>query len=295
MTLDQLKIFISVAEREHITKAAEVLEMTQSAVSAAISVLERKFGQHLFHRVGRGIVLTEVGRLLLSEARSILARVESTQRAMAEFSDLARGRITIHASHTIASYFLPLKLVKFHATYPGIELVVSIGNTTQVARAVLDGEAEIGFIEGDFVDSHLAAESIGEDQLVIVVGPKHSWADKAALSPSELAENTWVLREEGSGTRSQFEEDMLALGVDVARLRVNMVLPSNEAVRAAVEAGAGASALSALVCAESLKTGALAQANFTLPTRRFLAVQHIDRYRSRAVSALLKLIREEKR
>jgi len=145
MTLEQLRIFVAVAEREHVTRAGEYLNLTQSAVSSAIAALEQEFSIKLFHRVGRGIIQTEAGKFFLTEARAILARAQSTKAAMGEFSGLVRGRLTIHASQTISSYFPPAYLVSFHATFPGIELAVSVGNAAQVVSAVANGDTELGF------------------------------------------------------------------------------------------------------------------------------------------------------
>ncbi len=292
MTLEQLKIFAAVAERQHVTRAAETLNLSQSAASAAIAALEQQFRTKLFDRVGRGIALTEAGKLLLGEALEILARAESARVAMAELVGLARGRLTIYASQTISSYFLPRRLVKFHQKFPGIELSVSVGNTAQVARAVIAGEAEVGFVEGPVGDPHLAIEAVGTDQMIIVIPPNHPWAKQKALAPADLSAASWVLREDGSGTRAAFGSALAGLGVHVP-LRIAITLPSNEAVRAAVEAGAGAAALSSMVCGESLTSGKLARAKIALPVRDFHAVQHRDRYRSRSVAALLKLIKED--
>jgi DNA-binding transcriptional LysR family regulator len=291
MTLEQLRIFIAVAEREHVTRAAETLNLTQSAASSAISLLEQQFGLKLFHRVGRGIVLTEAGKFLLVEARAIVVRVKSAEEAMREFTGLTRGRLTIHASQTIASYFLPQVLVRFHAKFPGIELVVTVGNTAQVARAVVQGEAELGFVEGPVTDPLLAVELVGNDEMIIVVSPRHPWAGKARLSADALITENWVVREDGSGTRAIFAEALAALGADPEKLRITIALPSNEAVRAAVEAGAGATALSSLVCTESLAAGRLLRVGPELPKREFNAVQHVEHYRSRTVAALLGFIR----
>ncbi len=292
MTLEQLRVFVAVAEREHITRASESLNLTQSAVSSAIAALEQEFGLKLFHRVGRGIVQTESGKFFLEEARAILARTLAAKTSVMEFSSLVRGRLSICASQTISSYFLPAHLVNFHRAFPGVELAVSTGNTTDVARAVLNGDAELGFVEGPVSDPHLAVEVVGTDQMIIVVPPGHAWAGKAAIGVAELMAGNWVLREDGSGTRAVFANALGAIGVDAARLRVNIALPSNEAVRQAVEQGAGAAALSALVCAESIAAGRLARVNVTLPPRDFHAVQHADRYRSRSVAALLLQLRQ---
>jgi DNA-binding transcriptional LysR family regulator len=292
MTLDQLRIFVAAAEREHVTKAAEALNLSQSAVSSAIFLLERAYGVKLFHRVGRGIALTEAGRFFLGEARAILARTQSAEIALGEYLGLARGRLTIHASQTISSYFLPPHLARFHARFPGIELVVAAGNTAQVARAVTLGDAELGFIEGPAPDPMLAAEPVGTDEMIIVVAPGHPWAARKKPSAAELLAENWVLREDGSGTRAVFTEAMAALGIDPGKLRVALALPSNEAVRVAVESGLGATALSSLVCTDSLAAGKLIKLKTALPRREFNAVQHVEHYRSRAVAALLALIKE---
>lgn len=292
MTLEQLRIFIAVAEREHVTRAGEYLNLTQSAVSSAIAALEQEFGLKLFHRVGRGIIQTEAGKFFLIEARAILSRVQASKAAMSEFSGLIRGRLTIHASQTISSYFLPGHLVAFHNEFPGIELVVSIGNTAQVVHAVMNGDAEIGFVEGPVSDPRLAVEVVGSDQMIIVVSPKHDWARKASVGVADLIAGNWVLREDGSGTRAVFADALSVIGVDPSKLSVNIALPSNEAVRQAVEQGAGAAALSSLVCAESIASGRLVRVKAKLPKRDFHAVQHVDHYRSRSVAALLRMIHE---
>jgi DNA-binding transcriptional LysR family regulator len=292
MTLEQLRVFVAVAEREHVTRAGDFLNLTQSAVSSSIAALEGEFGLKLFDRVGRGISLTEAGKFFLVEARAILVRAAATRTAMAEFSGLMRGRLGIHASQTIASYFLPGHLVRFQARYPGIELAVSIGNTAQVVNAVVNGEAELGFVEGPVTDPHLAVEIVGSDQMVIVVAPDHPWAGKSSLGARALAAGNWVLREDGSGTRAVFFDALAALGVDAAALRVQIALPSNEAVRMAVEQNAGAAALSSLVCAESIAARRLVRVRANLPRRDLSAVQHVDHYRTRSVAALLSLINE---
>ncbi len=119
MTLDQLQIFVAVAEREHVTRAADALGLAPPSVSAAVASLEREFGTKLFHRVGRGIVVTEGGKLLLDEARALVNRADAVKLAMREFTGLSRGRLQIKASQTIANHFLPARLVDFHQAYPG--------------------------------------------------------------------------------------------------------------------------------------------------------------------------------
>jgi len=292
MTLEQLRIFIAVAERQHMTRAAEALNLTQQAVSAAIVTLENAYSTALFHRIGRHIELTEAGRLFLEEARSVLARAAAAELALSELGGLKRGTLAVQASQTIASYWLPRRLVAFHRDYPEIALRVGIGNTAQVAKAVLDGAAELGFIEGAIDEPALRCEELGEDRLVLVVAPAHPWARRDRVQLHELPQSEWVLREVGSGTRSAFESSLERLGLAPRLLKVVMELPSNEAVRQAVEVGCGATVTSELVADAALRSNTLRRVSIDLPPRPFFVVRHRERYRSKAADALLLAVRD---
>ena len=290
MTLDQLRVFVAVAERQHVTRAAEALHLAQSAASAAIASLEARHGTKLFDRIGRAIRLTDAGAVFLVEARAVLARAEAAERVLSDLGSLRRGTLSIQASQTIASYWLPRHLVAYRRLYPQIDIRLAIGNTAQVAEAVHDGRAELGFVEGEIEDAALASTEIARDQLVIVVAPGHPWAGMSDLAPSRLTESAWVLREAGSGTRSMFAAALAGFGIDAAGLEVALDLPSNESVRAAVEAGLGASALSASVAAPSVEAGLLEIVDCRLPDRAFCLLRPIDRPMGRAAAALLGLI-----
>ncbi len=290
MTLEQLRIFVAVAERQHVTRAAEALNLAQSAASAAIAALEARHGTKLFHRIGRGIELTEAGTRFLAEARSVLARAAAAELVLAELGNLKRGTLLVQASQTIASYWLPRHLVAFHRAHPGIDIRLSTGNTAQVAAAVHEGIAELGFVEGAVNDPVLHSTRVARDQLVVVVGPDHPWVGQERVEPAELADSEWVLREPGSGTRSAFEAALEGFGVPAATLTVSLELPSNEAVRAAVEAGMGATAISASVAAPGIEVGLLHRVALALPERDFHVLRHAARYRSRAADALLAVI-----
>ena len=290
MTLEQLRVFVAVAERQHVTRAAEALNMAQSAASASIAALEGRHGAKLFHRVGRGIELTEAGSLFLIEAKAVLARTEAAEMVLSELGGLKRGTLLVQASQTIASYWLPRHLVAFRRAHPGIDVRLEVGNTMQVAHAIHAGLAELGFVEGAVEDPSLDIRTVARDQLVIVVGDGHPWAGGCAVGPTDLVASDWVLREAGSGTRSVFEVALRDFGIAPSSLRVALVLPSNESVRAAVEAGMGATAISASVAASSIEAGLLYAVGPALPAREFSVLRHTERYRSRAADALLAII-----
>lgn len=292
MTLEQLRIFIAVAEREHLTRAADALALTPSAVSAAIRALEQRYATPLFHRLGRGIQLNDAGRLFLAEARATLAAARNAEQALADLAGLQRGALAVHASQTIASYWLPPLLLAFHQRYPQIALTLTIGNTSSVAQAVRDGAADLGLVEDGIDETELTLTEVGRDRIVVVVAPDHPWADGRALDADALRAADWIMREQGSGTRSAFESRLAALGVAPAQLRVALALPSNEAVRSAVLAGPYAAVASELVVATQLQAGLLRQARLDLPPRPFALLQHRQRVPGRAAQALTQLLAE---
>lgn len=287
MTLEQLRIFVAVAERQHFTRAAEALGLTQSAISAAIRQLEGRFGVELFHRVGRHVELSEAGHSFLIEARDVLGAAGRAERALDELSGLAHGHLSVMGSQTVATYWLPPRLLRYRQAFPGIDLQLRIGNTAEVAAAVLAGTAELGFVEGDIDHPSLATAPVDRDRLVMVVGASHGWAAEQALEAAEMARLPWVLREPGSGTRAATEALLASRRLTLADVRIALELPSNEAVRVAVEEGAGASVLSFLVVTTGLRAGLLKATGCALPSRHFLSVRHRERRLSRAAAAFL--------
>jgi DNA-binding transcriptional LysR family regulator len=293
MTLEQLRIFVAVAEREHMTRAAEALGVVQSAVSAAVATLEAEHDVHLFHRVGRRVELTEAGRVFLAEARDVLARASAAELTLADMGGLKRGTLSIHASQTIGTYWLPARLAAFCKAYPTIDIRLAIGNTMQVAAAVIAGTAELGFVEGEIDEPTLSDRSIEGDRLAVVMAATETPPRTGKLAPADILAMDWVLREPGSGTRAEFEAELRRRKIDPKALKVVLELPSNEAVRSAVLAGAGATAISELVAGPGLGYGTLRRLDFDMPQRPFHILRHKERYRSRAADALLEIAAQD--
>lgn len=294
MTLEQLHVFIAVARHQHVTRAAAELGMAQSAVSSAIAALESRHKIKLFHRVGRGIALTEAGAVFLEEARAVLARADTAEQRLSDLGGLKRGRLRLRASQTIAGYWLPRHMADYARAYPGITLELAIGNTTDAVAAVRDGSADLGFAEGDVDDPLLSVADVARDRLVLVVGPDHPWVGRRRVALADFPQTDWVLREQGSGTRAMLEGALAQAGVTLPPARVVMSLPSNEAVRGAVAAGLGASVLSGSVVAAMLEAGILAAPRADLPDRAFVALTHTERYLNAAARAFLALIAKKR-
>lgn len=285
MTLEQLRIFVAVAERLHMTRAAEALNLTQSAVSAAVSALEARHGTRLFDRVGRGVALNAAGAAFLPEARAVLTQAEAAEQALDDLAGLKRGAVRLFASQTIAAYWLPPRMVAFARAHPEITLHLSIGNTHRVVEAVLAGEAELGLVEGAEAAPRLTRDRVGADRLAVVAAPGHPQAGRSSpLSAADLRALDWVLREEGSGTRSEFEA-VLPAGVAAPDLKTALVLPSNEAILSAVTAGGLVTAISELAAQPLIEAGRLVRLPLDLPERPFHLLRHRERRPSRAAEA----------
>ncbi|WP_018388486.1 LysR substrate-binding domain-containing protein [Ancylobacter sp. FA202] len=289
MTLEQLRIFVAVAEREHITQGARDIHLTPSATSAAIAALEARHATRLFDRVGRGIVLTEAGRLFLPEARAVLARASAAEKVLADLAGLVHGSLALAGSQTVANYWLPPLIERYRRRYPGVLVSLVIGNTDFVAALVQDGAADLGFIEGEVEAPVLLAAPVAEDEMVLVAPVTHPWHWRAPTSPAELADGPWVLREPGSGTRAIFESYLQEAGLAPGALRVVLDYPSNEAVRAAVEAGSGVTVISRRVVEGAIRAGTMALIDYPLPSRPFLSLRHRERYATKAAQAFLDL------
>lgn len=286
MTLDQLRVFVEVAERGHVTRAAEALRMSQSAASAAIASLEDLHQIKLFDRVGRGIQLTEPGRIFLREARAVLDRASMARSVLQDLAGSPASPIALAASQTIATYWLPRRLAAFHAANLRVRLNVVIRNTREVETAVADGEVSIGLVEGPTQHPAILRTLLDYDQMVLVVA-----ADRAPLplEPSgkiDLRALNWVIREPGSGTRRGLEDLAGRQGLSLDDLNIFLVLPGNEAVREAVEAGAGATIISRHVVASAIAAGTLVEIPIELPQREFALLRHRERHATLAQKAL---------
>ncbi len=289
MTLEQLRIFAAVAEHEHMTRAAQHLNLTQSATSAAIAALENRYATKLFDRVGRRIALTEAGRLFLVEAKAVLTRAATAETVLADLAGLSRGIIRIAASQTVGNYWLPPIIQRFRSMHGGVSLKLSLGNTETVTAAVREGLAELGFIEGDIDDPVLAVRPIATDHMVLVAANGHPWSHNPPRTADDLKVVQWVCRERGSGTRAALEAILPSLGLNQQALEAALELPSNEAVCAAVEAGAGVTILSSHVVQRALEAGSLIAIDFALPSRSFFILRHKERYVTKASAEFQRL------
>jgi DNA-binding transcriptional LysR family regulator len=175
--------------------------------------------------------------------------------------------------------------VRFKAAHPAIGVVLREGNSADVATAVLDGRADLGFAEGAIDEPALTLAPVAHDRLVIVASPDHALARRREVSSHDLVDATWVLREIGSGTRSAFEAALRERDIDPAHLTVTLELPTNEAVCVATRFGSHLTVVSDLAARPHIEAGRLARIPMDLGARAFSVVRHKERYRTRASEA----------
>ena len=294
MTLHQLRIFLAVARLRSFTTAAYELHLSQPDVSLHIRELEEEIGLNLFERVGRKIHPTQAGELLKERADRIFAQLRETEQAMAEIKGLVRGSLLIGASTTPGMYLLPQALSNFRRRFPGINVQMKIANTEEIERSVRGMEVDIGFTGGVLTPSkELKVETYIEDELVLILPPKHPFAKKKKILVSDLNEATFILREPGSATRQVFEQ---ALRGHQTRIKIGMELGSTEAIKQAVAEGVGISVVSKYAVARETKLGLLSMSRIHgLPFfRPLFIVYHGQRLLPPAARAFLGLLQPNK-
>ncbi len=263
LNLHLLRLFMHVAETGSFSLAARQLWISQPAVSKGVRELEHRLDLCLIERgtgghrqAGRqGVRLTEAGQTLLGHARSIFAIERVLMDEVRTRVGLQRGSLTLGASTTVASYWLPPFVARFCLEHPGIVPRVQVGNTQWVARQLLDYQVDIALVEGEVDDEAIEVAPWREDEQVIVAPPAIARSlGRARVDAKRLSEQRWILREPGSGTRQSTERLCAALGFEV---RPWMEMASNEAIARTIASGIGLSMLPRVVVAEMLALGTL--------------------------------------
>jgi DNA-binding transcriptional LysR family regulator len=251
ITLRQLEIFVAVAETAQVTKASKKLFVTQSAVSMALAELENQLGGSLFDRHGRSLLLNARGRFLLPLSKDIICQVGNIETIMSERNDKLDGRIEVVASTTLGNYILPYLIGAFKRVHPNVHVNMLVYNTRHAEQLVLDKEMDIGFVEGPLSGSaEILSRPWFEDELLVLCGPTDPLAHNEVFDINrDLKGKKWIMRESGSGTAATIRE---RFGKYMDEVHVVMEMGHPEAVKRAVESGAGITCLSALcICREA--------------------------------------------
>jgi DNA-binding transcriptional LysR family regulator len=286
-----LAVLVRVVDTGSVTTAAEVLYVSQPAVTHRLRRLERTLGAKLVERCGRRLALTDAGEAILPLARQALQILEQIPVTISEVQGLLRGEIILGASTTIGEFLLPKRLSAFAHAYPRVIVRLHIANTQAIVERVLDHSLHAGFVGLHPTSSALVNIPFLADTIVLVAGASHRLAGRR-VSPEELARTRLLLREEGSATRAMALRALVRCGVNT---ETTVGFGSNAAVRTAVLAGYGVAALSREVVIDDLDQGRLKPVRLQgwQCRRRFYIIRRRDRKLTTAEDILLKFVRQE--
>lgn len=289
-TIRQLQIFAVAASHLSFARAAEKLHLTHAAISLQIKQLEDVSGTLLFERIGRRVFLTEAGEILLNHTRQILQSLKEADEALLALKGLKGGRIAIAVAST-AEYFAPGLLAEFRKTHADVRIRLLIDNRDTVSRLLAGNEVDLAIMGRPPADLDAAAVSFAPHPLVIIAGADHPLARLADVTVEDLASETLIVRESGSGTRSAMEEFFHERSV---KPRIGMEMSSNEAIKQAVVAGLGISFISQHTLGLEVTAGRLQilKVQGTPVMRRWHIVRHKSKHLTPALAAFWDFVLE---
>lgn len=287
ITIRQLEIFNAVVESGQVTKAAKSLLISQSAVSLALNEMENQLGGPLFDRTGRCLELNDRGRFLLPLGREILDKLENLDHLMNEKDGQFAGTLNLAASSTVGNYVLPYLITAFQNLHPSVFFNMLVSNTSSSEQLVMERAVDLAFVEGEVHNQQIITTQWFHDELVLVTRPLSDSASETTCDvATDIKKFDWIMREPGSGTAQTFK---MKLGRHITDLNVIMELGHTEAIKKAVEAGAGVACLSNLTVCKEVDQKRLQQIMIqgVDMNRQLYILQHKSRAQTRLVHEFL--------
>jgi DNA-binding transcriptional LysR family regulator len=290
-TLRQLEVFLGIAHQQNVSKAAEALNMSQSAASSALKELEQQFDVQLFDRIGKRLQLNEQGRLIRPKAESLLAQASDLEQSLLKHADA--GHLKVGATLSIGNYLAVNIMAEMMCLQPNANISLEVANTASISQKVLNFDLDIGLIEGELQHSELDVIPWRDDELAVFCSPDHPLAQKKTITDKDLLAASWILREAGSGTRQAFERAMHGI---LPELHVAHELQHTEAIKRAVEANLGLGCLSQITLEDAFNRGSLVR----LPVpqrdfeRQFYFILHQQKFRTAGIEQWMQLCLQSK-
>ncbi|RKD22842.1 transcriptional regulator [Ammoniphilus oxalaticus] len=283
-----LVVFVKVVDLKSFSQAAEQLHMTQPAVSQYIQSLERLMGVKLLDRTSKMVRLNKAGEIVYHHAVEILGLYSRMQSLVDDLSNTASGTLSIGASYTFGEHVLPHIIAKLSKQYPHIKPTITIGNTKEISDLVRNHQLDIGIVEGNFNQRQLSVENFAEDLMYIFTSAEHPFTQLEMITAAELKEETWIVREVGSGTREAAEKMFVSFGFIPVKV---LEFGSAQLIKESVEAGLGITLLSQWATQKELSLGTLSIVNIQgMPIRRkFSIVTHSATFQTKAMEVFKKI------
>jgi len=287
----QIEAFVQVAAHSSFSRAAEALQLTQPSITARIQALERELGEELFARGGRGVRLTDAGRVFLPYVERILQQLREGRDAVEEVRNVQLGSLRLGSAITVSTYVLPHILHQFCSEYPRVDVVIRTGRSEQVLNMLLADEVQVGILR---MLTHAETESVHlyDDETILVAYPGHAFAHSGQATIAEVASEPIVLFDRGSSYYSLIHDLFRKANVIP---NVAMELDSLEATKRMVEEGLGIAMVPEVTVGRELESGTLVRVAMTdvEPIRRPITLHYRrNRKRSRAVQAFIDTLAE---
>jgi DNA-binding transcriptional LysR family regulator len=290
----RLQVFHAVAKQMSFTKAAEVLFMTQPAVTFQIKQLEEHFNTRLFERGHGKISLTPAGEVVLEYAERILSLSAELDTRLREMTGRLSGPLLIGASTTIAEFLLPRVLGQFKSLHPEVQAKLTVANSETIESRVAEHTLDVGLIEATSQHGSLVTEVCCEDELQVIVAPDHPLAKLKSVTPEQLKAYPFIARESGAGTRQVTDLYFRNAGMSASDTNTVMELGSSESVKGVVSTGLGYSILSRVTMAKELKLRELIAIPLQPRLQRSLSMIYPkERFRSRLINTFIEFSKEQ--
>lgn len=255
LNLHLLRLFTTVVRTANFSRAAEVLHISQPAISKGVRDFELQVGCRLLDRTPKGVRPTREGLALFRHAETLFAAERAAEDELMSMRNLDHGTLRVGASTTIATYMIPEYLGAFHRAHPGIELQLVSANTSDIAGLMTSHEIEIALVEGPVEDDNLTSEPWRADIMGLIAGPLHPFAmDGGPIDASFLESELLIVRESGSGTREVVASALAEYGVEPRR---TLEIGSTEAIKQAVASGVGVAIISTATIVDQVALGKL--------------------------------------
>ncbi len=285
----QLQVFIEVVEQKNFSKAARILHMTQPAVSQYIQALEDNIGSRLLERTNKYVRLNKAGEIVYDHAKEILGLYTRMQSLVDDLTHKASGELSIGASYTFGEYVLPHLIAQMQDRYPLIRPKIVIDNTNRIERLVMSHQLDVGIIEGEEKLEGLEIKPFADDALFIVASVNHWSTKKNKIELVDLCNETWIVRERGSGTRDAVDK----MFEDMSFFPENLVeFGSTQIIKETVEAGLGVTLLSDWTIKKELELETLKILKIQgFPvTRKFSLVTQSTPFQTKALEVFIEIL-----
>lgn len=251
----ELNIFLVAAETENFSEAARQLNLTQPAVSMQIRALERRLDVTLFERVGRSLSLSEPGRALMPLARDLINRAIQIEEEVESLKGKVVGHLKIGCSTTSGKYFLPHLAARFRRHHPQVQMSICNHSRDTVLNELAEGTVQLAVISAQPSSRDIEYRHFFTDHVVLIVPRDHPWGRRDVITPAELPQADFILRDQQSGTRQEVEAALNETGLTVDDLNVVMEIGNSEAISMAVEEGMGVAFVSRTVAHRGMQLG----------------------------------------